>query len=111
GYGSWYDAAPQPRWDGSNFAGKTLVLHTEQGFGDTLQFIRYAPLVAGRGGRVILDCPAELHHLLQRVPGISEAVTAPPLPQFDLHLPLLSLPLIFATRLETIPATVPYVTA
>jgi Flp pilus assembly protein TadD len=103
-----YDSIAQRRWDGSDFAGQTLALHTEQGFGDTIQFIRYAPLAGRRGGRVILDCPRELLRLLQAAPGIAEAVTGLPLPQFDLHCALLSLPRLFATRLETIPAQVPY---
>jgi tetratricopeptide (TPR) repeat protein len=104
----------EPRWDGSPLGSRTILLHAEQGIGDTIQFVRYAPMVAGRGGRVILDCPRALHQLLKGFAGVSEltclsvpgAVQAAPL--FDVECPLMSLPLVFGTTLETIPATVPY---
>ena len=102
----------QPRWDGSELHGKTILLHAEQGLGDTLQFMRYAALVKQRGGRVILECQTPLVRLLENAPGV-DAVLAEgsPLPPCDVRAPLLSLPLIFRTALDTIPGTVPYLHA
>ena len=100
----------QPRWDGSPLDGRTILLYGEQGLGDTLQFIRYAPLVKARGGRVILQCQNALLRLLTRTPGIDGLVgwgaTPPP---FDVWTPLLSLPNLFGTTLQTVPADVPYI--
>ncbi len=98
-----------PLWDGSVLAGKTILLHTEQGDGDTLQFIRYAPLVRALGGTALLDCPKSLHRLFSDVAGVDHFVSDPSaLPRIDVHAPLLSLPMLLGTRLETIPAAVPY---
>jgi len=99
----------QPQWTGEPLEGRTILLHAEQGFGDTLQFVRYAPLVAQRGGRVLLGAPAPLHRLLRTLPGV-ERVLEPdePPPPFDLHCPLMSLPFAFRTRLDSVPAEVPY---
>lgn len=101
----------RPRWDGTPLNGRTILLFAEQGIGDSIQFIRYVPLVARQGGRVILQCRPELSRLLQNIPGIQQIV-APndPLPDFDLHFPLMSLPLAFATDIHSIPADVPYLT-
>ncbi|NJO76237.1 MAG: tetratricopeptide repeat protein, partial [Leptolyngbyaceae cyanobacterium RM1_406_9] len=102
-------AFAQPMWDGSYLNGKTILLHAEQGFGDTIQFIRYAPLVAERGGRVIVECPEALVRLLQTTAGIDQVIPkGAPLPEFHVHAPLLSLPRIFGTTLKTIPAQIPY---
>jgi tetratricopeptide (TPR) repeat protein len=101
----------RPQWDGSNLEGKTILLHAEQGLGDTVQFIRYAPLVAKRGGRVMVECAPDLARLIASVEGVAEVVTKYPPPPFDVHCPLLSLPGIFATRVDSIPADVPYVRA
>jgi tetratricopeptide (TPR) repeat protein len=100
-----------PLWLGEPaLDGKAILLHAEQGFGDTLQFVRYAPLVAGRGAKVILEVQPELTRLLSPLPGV-EAVIARggPLPAFDFHCPLMSLPLACGTTLATIPAAIPYV--
>jgi Glycosyltransferase family 9 (heptosyltransferase) len=104
---------PQPLWLGSDeIAGKSVLLHAEQGLGDTIQFCRYAPLVAARGARVILEVQAPLHDLLCTLSRAVQIVSAgDPLPDFDLHCPLLSLPLAFATRLETIPSATPYLSS
>jgi tetratricopeptide (TPR) repeat protein len=103
---------PQPPWDGSQLAGRTILLHAEQGFGDTLQFIRYATLVKGHGGRVVAECQPELVSLVSTCPGVDEAVAAgAPLPAFACHVPLLSLPGGFRTSLASIPASVPYLHA
>lgn len=100
----------QPRWDGSDVKGATILLHAEQGFGDTIQFVRYAPLIAARGAKVILECQPELASLLASVAGVAQVVPrGQPLPEFDLHLPLLSCPLVFSTTPQTVPAHVPYV--
>jgi tetratricopeptide (TPR) repeat protein/glycosyltransferase involved in cell wall biosynthesis len=100
---------PQPLWDGSPLTGRTILLHSEQGLGDTLQFIRYIPLVAAQGGRVILECYPPLFPLLQQLEGVDLLVLRDePLPAFDVHAPLMSLPRIFGTTLETIPREIPY---
>ena len=103
----------QPLWTGSDdIAGKTILLHAEQGMGDTIQFARYVPLVAARAGRVILEVPPPLHALMRSLPGGAEVVAmGEGLPDFDTHCPLLSLPRAFGTTLETIPAAMPYLGA
>ncbi len=99
----------QPKWDGSDLQGKTLLLHAEQGLGDTIQFIRYSAIAAQTGGRVILTCHKPLMRLLSTLPGIAHITPmGTPLPPFDVYVPLLSLPGILGTTLETVPATVPY---
>jgi tetratricopeptide (TPR) repeat protein len=104
---------PQPLWTGEqDIAGRTILLHAEQGFGDTIQFARYVPLVAGRGARVILEVPPPLHALMNTLPGAARVMSCGgPLPHFDLHCPLLSAPRAFATELATIPAATPYLRA
>lgn len=102
----------QPFWDGSDLKGKTVLLHAEQGFGDTIQFCRYAPLVAQRGAEPIVECQPELRTLLGALPGVRQVMArGEPLPPFDLHCPLLGLPLRFGTTVVTIPASVPYLSA
>ena len=101
----------QPRWAGEPLGERTLLLVYEQGFGDTLQFCRYATLAAARG-RVIIGVPRPLARLLGSLDGVAQVVAeGDMLPPFDVHCPLLSLPLMFGTTLETIPATVPYLAA
>jgi tetratricopeptide (TPR) repeat protein len=104
-----------PRWDGERFIGRTLYVHSEQGFGDTIQFIRYLPLVKARGGSVIFETMAPLLELFKNFPGIDELVITPadgqPAVACDLCTPLLSLPAIFGTTLKTIPADIPYLFA
>ena len=103
---------PQPLWDGSSLSGKTILLWAEQGLGDTIQFIRYAPLVKSRGGTVILACQLALLRLLQSCAGVDRLLArGSSLPHFDVHAPLLSLPGILGTTLSTIPAQVPYLFA
>ncbi|WP_242725733.1 tetratricopeptide repeat protein [Microcoleus vaginatus] len=99
----------QPVWDGSDLQGKTILLHVEQGFGDSIQFIRYAPILRSRGAKVMVACYPELMRLFATVPGIEYlSVSLEGLPEFDVHAPLMSLPRIVGTTLETIPANVPY---
>jgi Flp pilus assembly protein TadD len=103
---------PQPMWDGSDLKGRTILLHAEQGLGDTLHFIRYVNLVKSQAGRVILECQAPLLRLLAHFPGVDDLIArGSPLPPFDVHLPLLSLPRIFRTSLATIPGAIPYLHA
>jgi tetratricopeptide (TPR) repeat protein len=103
---------PQPLWDGSPLEGKTILLHAEQGLGDTIQFIRYVPRVRERGGRVLVECQPALLQLLADFPGVERLIgRGSPLPQFDVHAPLLSLPGIFQTDLANMPAEVPYLHA
>ena len=100
----------EPLWDGSPFTGRTLLLHAEQGLGDTIQFIRYAPLVHERGGRVVVECQRLLALMLSCCPGIDQIVPqGSSLPAFDLQAPLLSLPGILGTTLATVPVNVPYI--
>jgi tetratricopeptide (TPR) repeat protein len=98
------------RWSGRQpVMDKTIVLHGEQGLGDTLQFSRYVSQVASLGARVILEVPSPLAALLANLEGLSRVVVrGDPLPEFDHHCPLVSLPLAFGTTLASIPARVPY---
>ncbi len=101
----------RPMWDGSDPRGRRVFVHTEQGFGDVIQFVRYVPMLAARGAEVILEAHPSLRTLLRRVEGVARVVPAgmnPP--DFDLHTPLLSMPKWFNTTLENLSNTVPYVT-
>ena len=110
----------QPRWDGADPAGKTVLLMNEQGLGDTLHFVRYAPLLADRGATVLVAAGPELRSVIETVRGVARVVTERALrgeivtlgddvPRWDCYAPLSSLPGLFKTTLETIPADVPYV--
>jgi Flp pilus assembly protein TadD len=98
-----------PRWSGSeDLSQKRLLLLAEQGLGDTIQFCRLAPILAAKGARVSLAVPRPLMGLLSTLEGVERIVSEDePLPEADFHCPLLSLPLAFGTRLETIPARTP----
>jgi tetratricopeptide (TPR) repeat protein len=100
----------KPLWLGEFPLGrKTILLHAEQGLGDTIQFARYAPLLARMGAKVVLEVPRELTALLGRIEGVAAVVAqGDPLPAFDLHCPMASLPLACRTELSTIPAAIPY---
>ncbi|HKW54835.1 MAG TPA: tetratricopeptide repeat protein [Stellaceae bacterium] len=99
-------------WDGSPLDGKTLVLHAEQGLGDTLQFSRYAPLMAERGGAVVLAVQPPLRRLLGNLPGVASChEVGGAVPAFDFLMPLASLPRLYQTTRATIPATQGYVRA
>jgi tetratricopeptide (TPR) repeat protein len=103
---------PQPLWDGQPLEGRSLLVHAEQGLGDTLQFVRFAPLVQQRGCRVILECQKPLQTLLSSCRGIDQLVArGDALPPFDFHMPLLSLPCLLGTHAGNIPADVPYLVA
>ena len=101
---------PQPLWLGTgSLEGRTILLHSEQGFGDTIQFCRYAALVAARGARVIMEVRRDLMAVLQGLEGVAELVVqGAALPPFDFHCPLLSLPLAFETGIGSIPGSRAY---
>jgi tetratricopeptide (TPR) repeat protein len=102
----------QPMWDGSPLPGGSILLWAEQGLGDTIQFIRYAPLVKERVSKVVFVCPVALRGLFGSVRGIDELIVAgQPVPACDVQAPLLSLPRILGTTLESIPGGVPYMCA
>jgi Flp pilus assembly protein TadD len=103
----------EKRWTGTEpVAGKTILLLAEQGFGDTIQFCRYAPLVARLGAQVVLAVPATLRRLMGALDGVHRIVSQDDvLPVFDLHCPLMSLPMAFGTSEETAPSSVPYLEA
>lgn len=103
----------KPKWDGNgDIAGKTILLHAEQGLGDTILFLRYAEAVAAKGARVILAVQKPLAPLLREMTGVEQVVAAgEPIPEFDLHMPVGSLPLAFGTTVHTIPARTPYLHA
>ncbi len=99
-------------WNGDQFRGRTLLLHYEQGYGDTLQFIRYAQMVKRRGGRVAVLCQPALARLIARCEGIDEVFDGTGgEPSCHIQAPLMSLPVLFGTTLATIPARVPYLHA
>jgi len=99
-------------WDGSDPRGRTFLLASEQGFGDTIQFVRYATLIADRGATVIVGCPVELVSLVSTVRGITRVVpVGSAMPQYDLIAPMASMPKAFGTRIGTIPHDVPYLSA
>jgi Flp pilus assembly protein TadD len=99
----------QPLWRGQPLHGERILLHSEQGLGDNIQFLRYVPMVEAAGGSVILDLPPSQHSLAAQIPGISNlTLSAGSPPPFDWHCPLMSLPLAFGTTLQTIPSPAPY---
>ena len=98
-----------PQWLGEDLRGKTLYVFSEQGFGDTLQFVRYVPLAVERGARVILRVQPELVRLVATMDGVQEvSAYGPPPPQCDFYCPIMSLPRAFGTTLANVPARVPY---
>jgi tetratricopeptide (TPR) repeat protein len=105
----------QPRWKGDVFPGKTLLVHCEQGFGDMFQFVRYLPMVKARGGTVVLETRHAARRLFERLTGVDRVVTFspehPPTVDYDFYAPLLSLPGLFQTSLETVPRNIPYLSA
>ncbi len=100
--------ADSPLWTGDSTDGRTILLWAEQGFGDAIQFVRYVPMLIQRGWRVILEVRPPLARLFAGIAGATVVAVGESLPPFDVQCPLLSLPLVFATTAETIPAPVPY---
>lgn len=110
GYTSTLRTFPQPEWDGAPFPGKKILIYCEQAFGDSIQFARFLPLVAQRGGKVIVECPSPLRTIMESVKGVAGVVSpGDNPPPFDLHLPLMTLPRIFDTQLASIPKETPYI--
>jgi tetratricopeptide (TPR) repeat protein len=110
----------QPQWNGEDLSDATLMLHAEQGFGDTLQFCRYAPLVAQRCAKVFLEVPRPLLRLfrqslaaenLEIIPRLADFPATQALPRTDYHCPLLTLPRLLGTTVDDVPAAVPYLAA
>ncbi|MCP4165654.1 MAG: TIGR03032 family protein, partial [Chloroflexi bacterium] len=101
---------PHPRWDGSPMPGKTLLVHTEQGAGDAMQFARFLALAKAKVGRLLLIVPEPLRALFGTVNGADEIRGDGTIAEqsFDVHIPLLSLPTVLGTRLDTIPNKIPY---
>jgi tetratricopeptide (TPR) repeat protein len=101
--------ADRPRWRGEPLAGKSILLHAEQGLGDTIQFARLAPLVAAAGAGVLLEVDAPLYELMRDAfPGVEVFARGQRLPAFDCQCPLLSVPRVLGITLENVPARVPY---
>jgi Flp pilus assembly protein TadD len=99
-----------PKWDGTDLSGRRILVHAEQGAGDTLQFARYVPLLAAQGAKVVLYCQSDLRRLMSGLVGVEKVPQAgDDLGHFDFHCPLLSLPEVMGTRLETIPSKIPYI--
>ncbi len=99
----------QPQWRGEPLGGATILLHAEQGLGDTLQMLRYIPLLVGQATEILLEVPSELFALAATLEGVADLVApGDTLPQFDWHCPLMSLPLAFSTTLDTVPSHTPY---
>jgi tetratricopeptide (TPR) repeat protein len=111
-----YPVFTEPEWQGDAFAGRTLLLYAEAGLGDTLQFVRYLPLVVAKGGTIVLQVQPPLVPLLranlgmnlETNLGVTVIALGEPLPRFDIQLPLIGLPHVFGTTLDSIPAAVPY---
>jgi tetratricopeptide (TPR) repeat protein len=102
----------RPRWTGERLEGRTILIYAEQGLGDAIQYVRYLPRVVAAGGKVVLAVHSPLRRLFSNVPDVTlVSLDTAPLPAFDVHCPLLSLPLIFGTTLQNIPAPVSYLRA
>jgi hypothetical protein len=103
---------PLPRWRGAPLKGARIFVRGEQGFGDNFQFVRYAPMIAARGGTVVVGTRGGLRPLLSTVPGVSQVIeSGEAIENIACQIPMMSLPYIFGTRLNTIPAQVPYIAA
>src|SRR5438876_862530 len=102
----------EPRWAGQPLAEKTIFVFAEQGFGDNFQFIRYTSHLKDRGANVFVECQKPLMRIIGSCPFIDQLIAAgDELPRFDYQVPLMSLPGIFKTKLDTMPAKVPYLFA
>jgi tetratricopeptide (TPR) repeat protein len=98
-----------PMWQGEPLDGRSILIWCEQGLGDAIHFIRYAPLVAARGGRVLVECRPPLHRLIAGVEGVAAVFDSGKAEDYAVHVPVMSLPHVFATTPASIPAAVPYV--
>jgi len=99
----------QPLWDGTPLNGKRVLVHSEQGFGDTLQFARFVACVADMGGTVLFETQRELTKLMETAPSVFQSLSrGDPLPEFDIHVPLISIPYVISTSWESLPLNIPY---
>nr|WP_298244142.1 tetratricopeptide repeat protein [uncultured Bradyrhizobium sp.] len=106
------DDFAQPVWNGEDISGRTLLIHAEQGFGDTIQFCRLVPLLRSSGARVVLEVQRALVPLLKDLPGVDVIVPrGDPIPHFDVHCPLLGLARLLGLSLTDVPGQVPYLVA
>ena len=116
-YGGWEGQLPRrattiPEWTGrESLGGRSILVHAEQGLGDSIQMLRYAPLLQARGATVHMEVPAALHAIAKAMPGVSTASAGGAAPATDFHVPMMSLPRAFGTRLDSIPGGVPYIAA
>ncbi|HEX8523397.1 MAG TPA: tetratricopeptide repeat protein [Tepidisphaeraceae bacterium] len=102
----------KPRWNGEDVGGKVVLLNSEQGVGDTIQFVRYVPMLAQRGARILIVCPPEVKELLKTIRGAERVLSrGDEEPVFDLWFPMVSFPYVFKTTLDRVPADVPYLSA
>jgi hypothetical protein len=105
-----YHAFRQPLWNGSDISGKTLLLHAGAGYGDTIQFVRYASMIKERGASVMIGCQKELASLLGGAAGIDRVIVqGEKMPDFDVQSSMFRLPIIFGTTVDTVPGRVPYI--
>jgi tetratricopeptide (TPR) repeat protein len=111
GWSQGYPDLAEPEWQGEALAGRTLLLYAEAGLGDALQFVRYLPMVAEKGGSIVLQVQPPLVPLLRMMANVTVVALGEPVPRFDVHLPLIGLSRVFGTTLENIPAAVPYLHA
>ena len=111
GWSQGYPDFAEPEWQGETFAGRTLLLYAEAGLGDTMQFVRYLPMAAEKGGSIVLQVQPPLVPLLRANTNVTVVPLGEPSPRFDLHLPLIGLPRVFGTTLDNIPAAIPYLRA
>jgi len=101
-----------PIWQGEPLAGQTVLVHAEQGFGDNIQFVRYVPLLMDQGAQVIVGCKSGLKRLFSSLPGSPQIIEpGDQVAAFDYHVPLMSLPELFKTTVDTVPGNVPYLSA
>jgi Flp pilus assembly protein TadD len=110
-YRSDFPILPGPPWDGSDPAGQTILIRAEQGFGDTIQFARYLPLIAAAGGKPVLVCHPSLVPLIGTMAGVTARAHGPTPPAFDTWIDMASLPFVFGTTMETVPYPTAYLRA
>lgn len=105
-------AFSRPEWRGSDIVGKRLLVHAEQGYGDSIQFVRYMEKIRAKGAEVFFEAPPPLRRLMESVHGINRLVTrGEPIPEFDCHIPLLNVPGVVGANLENLPARIPYLSS